>query len=406
VGRRLLTSLLFAALVAAAAATGAGAASAAPSAATWDTAQIRTVVAAGMMDARSVASFRGADPLTAQELEDLAFDLKARLAETEPEPLVPPVDTGPTTTTTPTTTDPTTTTVPATTTTTAPTTTTQPTTTTAPTTTTPGAPKQVPDPDKPVTMTQLDLRLVQMLGLGKAANEFAAGARAAGLKVPGRFGTEVVARLIGLRYNHPASDDSLELRPQDTATRAEAAFSAADILGFRGWEVPQVQALADAFSLPALTDWQKQILTAAFSHIGMPYIWGGTSDGTETEFGVTSRGGYDCSGFVWRVYKETPFPNEGDLASVLQGRTTYVMSGEVPKSKRIPLAKLQPADVVFFGDKGPRSQPAQVGHMGIYVGNGWFINSSSYGVALAQLQGWYEHEFAWGRRPLAEAGLE
>src|SRR5581483_8287331 len=119
--------------------------SAAPSAATWDTAQIRTVVAAGMMDARSVASFRGADPLTAQELEDLAFDLKARLAETEPEPLVPPVDTGPPTT------------VPATTTTTAPTTTTQPTTTTAPTTTTPGAPKQVPDPDKPVTMTQLDL---------------------------------------------------------------------------------------------------------------------------------------------------------------------------------------------------------------------------------------------------------
>ena len=35
----------------------------------------------------------------------------------------------------------------------------------------------------------------------------------------------------------------------------------------------------------------------------MPYIWGGTSDGPETEFGVTSRGGYDCSGFVWRVYK-------------------------------------------------------------------------------------------------------
>ena len=81
------------------------------------------------------------------------------------------------------------------------------------------------------------------------------------------------------------------------------------------------------------------------------------------------------------------------------------MSGEVPKSKRVPLAKLEPADVIFFGDKGPQSKPAQVGHMGIYVGNGWFVHSSGYGVALAQLAGWYAREFAWGRRPLAEAGL-
>jgi cell wall-associated NlpC family hydrolase len=137
----------------------------------------------------------------------------------------------------------------------------------------------------------------------------------------------------------------------------------------------------------------------------MPYIWGGTSDTTETEFGVTSRGGYDCSGFVWRVYKLQAYPNEGTLASVLRGRTTYEMSGEVPRSKRIGFAKLQPGDVIFFGDKGPRSQPSQVGHTGIYMGNGWFIHSSDYGVALATLTGWYRDEFAWARRPLAEAGL-
>ena len=81
------------------------------------------------------------------------------------------------------------------------------------------------------------------------------------------------------------------------------------------------------------------------------------------------------------------------------------MSGEVPVSERIPFAKLQPADVIFFGDKGPRSQPSQVGHMGIYLGNGWFIHSSEYGVAVASLDGWYRNEFAWARRPLAEAGL-
>jgi cell wall-associated NlpC family hydrolase len=43
--------------------------------------------------------------------------------------------------------------------------------------------------------------------------------------------------------------------------------------------------------------------------------------------------------------------------------------------------------------------------MGIYLGNGWFIHSSAYGVAVAQLSGWYAQRFAWGRRPLAEAGL-
>jgi cell wall-associated NlpC family hydrolase len=137
----------------------------------------------------------------------------------------------------------------------------------------------------------------------------------------------------------------------------------------------------------------------------MPYVWGGVSDGAETEIGVTSRGGYDCSGFVWRVFKLQAYPGEGSLASVLRGRTTYQMSGEVPRSQRIPVAQLQPADVIFFGSRGPRSQPAQVGHTGIYVGNGWFIHSSGDGVALQTLTGWYLDELAWGRRPLQEAGL-
>ena len=93
------------------------------------------------------------------------------------------------------------------------------------------------------------------------------------------------------------------------------------------------------------------------------------------------------------------------LASVLRGRTTFQMSVEVPRSQRISFANLQPADVIFFGDKGPRSQSADVGHTGIYLGNGWFIHSSGYGVAVAQLSGWYKQRFAWARRQLAEAAL-
>jgi cell wall-associated NlpC family hydrolase len=390
--------------------------------ASWAATQIADVTSAGLMGADDTA-FRPDDPLTAGDLETLALALQARAwlpgspvgqpspptaaAATTPAAATIPTSTTVTTTTATTTTAPTSTT-PGTTTTTTPTVTaTVPTTnstTTAPATTT--SPPPLANPDRLVTMAQLDARLVKALGLGRAAHEFAQGARAAGLRVPSRFGAEVVARLLGLRLNHPAPDDGLELRPNDQATRAEAAYTADQILNFSGWEVAGIQGLADTFTLPALTPWQTEILDTAFSKIGMPYIWGGTRDGAETEFGVSSRGGYDCSGFVWRVYKLQAYRDEGVLAATLRGRTTYQMSGEVPRAARIGLADLQPADVIFFGDRGPRSRPGQVGHMGIYVGNGWFIHSSDRGVALAQLGGWYAKEFAWGRRPLAEAELE
>jgi cell wall-associated NlpC family hydrolase len=378
VGRRLLAVAVLPALALA----GTAAASSSKPAASWATPEIRAVTAAGLMGATNVASFHPNDALTAQALENLAFDLQQRFAPPEPEPPVPPE---------PVVTDPT-----------QPPVTPPPVQEAAPVV---AAPKQLAKPDAIVTMAQLDARLVSALGLRGAAGEFAAGARAAGLKIPSRFGTEVVARLLGLRFNHPASDDALELLPNDPATRAEAAYSAAQVLHFDDWEASSAQSLADAFALPELTDWQKRILTTAVGRIGMPYIWGGETDGPQTEFGITSRGGYDCSGFVWRVYKLQSYADEGDLASVLRGRTTFEMSGEVPRSQRVGFADLEPADVIFFGDRGPRSKPSQVGHMGIYIGNGWFIHSSRYGVALATLDGWYKSEFAWARRPLAEAGL-
>jgi cell wall-associated NlpC family hydrolase len=367
----------------------------------WAASEIRTVTAAGLMGTKDATDFRPADDLSAQTLEDLVFGLKQTVFPPDPVPVPPPLNPVTPNPSVPAPTTPTTT---------APTTTV---TTTTPTITTPApvpapvpaAPRKLAKPDASVTMAQLDLRLVQILGLSKAANEFAAGARAAGLKVPGRFGTEVVARLLGLRTNHPASDDSLELLPSDHATRAEAAFSAAQVLHFSGWEVAGVQSLADSFALPELSNWQTEILDTAVARIGMPYIWGGTSDGPESPFGVSSRGGYDCSGFVWRVYKLEQYPGSGSLPLVLEGRTTYQMSVEVPASKRISFAKLEPADVIFFGEHGPRSKSAEIGHMGIYIGNGWFIHSSGEGVALAMLDGWYRKELAWGRRPLAEAGL-
>jgi cell wall-associated NlpC family hydrolase len=163
--------------------------------------------------------------------------------------------------------------------------------------------------------------------------------------------------------------------------------------------------MAATFELPRLAAWQKRVLDTAVRFVGYPYVWGGTSEKPEAPFGVQAPGGFDCSGFVWRVYKLQAYPGGAALASTIKGRTTYQMSGEVPKAKRIAYAKLAPADLVFFGPAGPRSSPASIGHAGIYLGAGWMIHSSGQGVAVTPLTGWYRQQFAWGRRPLAEAGL-
>ncbi|HET7855381.1 MAG TPA: C40 family peptidase [Gaiellaceae bacterium] len=256
-----------------------------------------------------------------------------------------------------------------------------------------------------VTMAQLDAQLVRALELGDEAALFYRGAAVAGLRPPARFGTEVVARLLGLRKNHPAADDRLERLPSDPATRAEAAYSAAQILRFSGWEKTAVEEAASTFEVPVLTPWQRRILTTAFGLIGFPYVWGGESESKNSPYGQQAAGGFDCSGFAWRVYKLQSYPGGAQLAQTLRGRTAAAMAGEVGPRRRIAAARLVPGDLVFFGPGGPHARPAQVDHMGIYVGNGWMIHSSRYGVALTTLTGWFSQRLAWGRRPLSEAGL-
>jgi cell wall-associated NlpC family hydrolase len=310
----------------------------------WAHAEIKLVVSRGLM-AGSVASFRPDAPLTQSALSDLVLGL----AETEGQ--------------------------------------------------------TAPRSAARVTMAQLDAQLVRALGFGDEASTFYQAAAAAGLRPPARFGTEVVARLLGLRKNHPAARDDLERLPSDPASRAEAAYSAAQILRFSDWELSSVEEAAATFQLPALSPWQQKILTTAFGRIGFPYIWGGESDGRQSIYGTQPVGGFDCSGFAWRVYKLQSYPGGAKLGAVLRGRTAAAMASEVGARRRIQPVRLAPADLVFFGQGGPRAKAAQIDHMGIYAGNGWMIHSSRHGVTLVPLTGWYSARLAWGRRPLAEAAL-
>jgi cell wall-associated NlpC family hydrolase len=310
----------------------------------WAQPQIKIVVAHGLM-ARSVGSFRPNDSLTQGELSDLVAALTQQ------------------------------------------------------------PPRQVADPSAPVTMAQLDARLVRTLDLNEDASYFYDAALGAGLHPPPRFGTEVVARLLGLRTNHPAGQDSLERLPNDPAPRAEAAYSVARLLSVTDADKAQIEEEAATFELPLLTTWQQRVLTTAIKFIGYPYVWGGEFERPQSPYGAQPQGGFDCSGFAWRVYKVQSYPAAPQLANALRGRTAAAMAGEVPKRLRIKPARLAPADLMFFGPGGPNAQPSRIDHAAIYLGNGWLIQSSGYGVALEQVSGWYERRLAWGRRPLAEAGL-
>ncbi len=246
----------------------------------------------------------------------------------------------------------------------------------------------------PVAVTQFDALLVNQLGLRAVAAHVQAATAAAGLRPPGYYGTEVVARFLGLRYDHPAGTDQLELYPSDDITRAEAAWSLAQVLRFGGWEVANAEQALSNLQLPPMSAGVASALRVAVSRIGYPYVWGGTTD--DTSDGL-AHGGFDCSGFVWRVFKLSGLP----WGRQIRGRTAAQMAGEIPRSQRLRMSQLRPGDVLFFGSARFKSTATEqnVIHTGIYMGDNWVINSSGQGVYVLPLKGsWLGESFAWGRR--------
>lgn len=264
-------------------------------------------------------------------------------------------------------------------------------------------------PDKPVLEWQADRAVVRLLRRLNPKDDWSMITALnpnnwepnAGWKTgaPGYLPWEVAARQLGLRYDH--SDDSLELFPTQAMPRAEMAYTLHAALNLSAWQIDSLSSF-DKITLPPLSTRQKQIVSFALDYIGYPYVWGGEWPGKDSPYGYQAHGGFDCSGFVWWVLKI----HFGYPISVNQRGASEMAQAAKP---RISRKKLLPGDIIFFGPKGPSSPWQTIYHAALYLGNGWFIQStgSSDGVSLASLDwpGYWQTYFAWGRRMLTKAEL-
>jgi cell wall-associated NlpC family hydrolase len=161
------------------------------------------------------------------------------------------------------------------------------------------------------------------------------------LTVPGRDGVELGVTL-GYRRNKAL-----------TTGRPETA----------GLWMPR--ATADALRRGGIPESKARVLggvvTTALEEMGQPYVWGGTGDGS---------GGFDCSGLIYYAYQRQGIAIPRTSAS--QARAGVAIRRDADA--------LLPGDILTFAERGD-----QVTHVGLYVGEGRFIHSSSKGVRLSRL---------------------
>lgn len=96
------------------------------------------------------------------------------------------------------------------------------------------------------------------------------------------------------------------------------------------------------------------LLNNAYAQVGVPYVWGGKSPS-----------GFDCSGFVNYVYKQTYGVNVGSYT----GEQQYA-------GPKIAVSSAQPGDLIFWGSYGSPY------HVAISLGNGQYIHSQRPGETV------------------------
>ncbi|UOQ49337.1 LysM peptidoglycan-binding domain-containing protein [Gracilibacillus caseinilyticus] len=109
-----------------------------------------------------------------------------------------------------------------------------------------------------------------------------------------------------------------------------------------------------------------KLISLATSLKGTDYLWGGSTPS-----------GFDCSGYIYYVYKQAGMQDIRRLSSAgYYDRSHYVNTPKV-------------GDLVFFEG----TYKSGISHMGIYIGDNQFIHASSSGVVVHSLDNsyWKKH---------------
>ncbi len=250
-----------------------------------------------------------------------------------------------------------------------------------------------------VTVSQLDEAFVRALGLGAVADAATAHLRSIGYPARDDAGLEIAARAMRLRENHGTAKDRLERGRDEKASRAQAAYSTAQVI--RGVDIDKARAILERVAqLQPVAGARGEAIGRAIQMLGEPYVWGGEWETGAAGASDQDHGGFDCSGLVWRALalgSDSP----GRMIRAIGGRSTFEIAATTPKDRRLGREGVRPGDMLLFGPGGVRAASDDIGHMGIDIGSGLVIHSSNPGVQISFWDaGWYQQRFAFAKSVL------
>jgi peptidoglycan DL-endopeptidase CwlO len=157
--------------------------------------------------------------------------------------------------------------------------------------------------------------------------------------------------------NYEVAQGVIAAKAHNTAAE-EQAVTAASAVGGQNAANQVIEAETEAIAQPTIAEVagtaQGEAAVAAAEHeIGVPYVWGGETPGV----------GFDCSGLVQWSWAQ---------AGVSLPRTS---GAQYAATTQIPLADIEPGDLLFYGPDG-------ADHVAMYVGGGEMIEAPETGEVV------------------------
>lgn len=132
----------------------------------------------------------------------------------------------------------------------------------------------------------------------------------------------------------------------------------------------------------------------AMSKVGCSYVWGASGPNT-----------FDCSGLVNWCAKmcglTVPWAKVPGVSATNTRRSAANAQGYINAGKAIPTGEMKQGDFIFFASEGTPNTVKNITHVGIYVGDGKFVDARNKkkGVLLSEYSAYWKKRTAVVARP-------